>query len=611
MGAGQSVPSQISKEKLYELTQSSRNVMNKILEYMMKEMSIRDFYLLSNPDECKKYVMFMANNLYKHFYELGISPSMDKKGIMVFRPVKEIVELPESDKTERQSLCVILSYFYTRIFQIFGALALTLIDDATVMTERGLLLDSSTSRDRGLLAPGVRPYITTGGAVITDNLGDFNFMKAYLEDEKATSNGYETFYDLIYFKIGTPTPTSGAVLRTRKKVGVFSIGYDGAPSYSYINIDIIDTTVNEIKVKFSQLKYRKKGDTTTTNIDLPADILDNKTISININPITGGRKRYSDITITTNRETDVLIRDFFDNLFEKIIRLLKALHKGDVSYLSKYSLDKSYISDKGVLEELKLTQLVHNLTIKKPLGHCIARALQLLRSVPIKGMDSESNICKAKFLETKAGLSRSGIPEPGVSLDTSPGMLALSKLFYDGIQYGVPRVYMDTKTLPKYIDFMKNMAVIFGDYIHAGAPRPDSDFETQGLSGIKNKRDQDICRGKVGSIRLNYDQAQNVYGFVNELYKRQLKHNANAGSIFNMLFKIEQDKSSIYGPARISFSDNILKKGIPEINRISALTRDVLIDYYKGCELTYLQGVKYIVGATATPPPPPGGVAAP
>ena len=65
MGAGQSVPTKINRQTVYDLTKSTRDMMNVILDYMLKEISIRDFYLLSNPNECKKYVLFLTNTLYK------------------------------------------------------------------------------------------------------------------------------------------------------------------------------------------------------------------------------------------------------------------------------------------------------------------------------------------------------------------------------------------------------------------------------------------------------------------------------------------------------------------------------------------------------------------
>ena len=83
----------------------------------------------------------------------------------------------------------------------------------------------------------------------------------------------------------------------------------------------------------------------------------------------------------------------------------------------------------------------------------------------------------------------------------------------------------------------------------------------------------------------------NIYKFVKELYKKQIEHSAKAGNIINMLFNIQRDKS---GKVKIALSDNILKFGIPEINRINALARDILIDYYKGCETTYLYGVQEV-----------------
>ncbi len=214
MGAGQSVPKNLTRQDVYNLTKSTRDTMNVLLEYMLKEISIRDFYLLSNPNECKKYVLFLTNTLYKQFYELGVEVVKDKKSALFFRPIKELVEIPESEKTERQSLCLILAYFYTRIFQIFGALALTLIDDANVMTSSGLLIDT-TSSTKSLLPPGARPYVTMGGSSVGGakisggagvDLGVLNFMRTYL-DFSSTSDqfGYRVRSPNypIYFKRDT------------------------------------------------------------------------------------------------------------------------------------------------------------------------------------------------------------------------------------------------------------------------------------------------------------------------------------------------------------------------------------------------------------------------
>ena len=49
MGAGESVPRDLTHERLFELTKDTRTVMNYILEYMIKEVTVKDFLALSNP----------------------------------------------------------------------------------------------------------------------------------------------------------------------------------------------------------------------------------------------------------------------------------------------------------------------------------------------------------------------------------------------------------------------------------------------------------------------------------------------------------------------------------------------------------------------------------
>ncbi len=163
MGASESTPRELTHQRVYELTQDTRAMMNLILQYMLKEVTVKDFLALSNPNECKKYVIFMANTLHKYFYELQVQPVRDRGGVIAFRSVRDLVApTPEIDR-ERQSLCLVLAYYYTRIFQIYGALALTLIDDISTMRETGIMVDG---QQRGLVAPGQRPMVY--GGAITD-----------------------------------------------------------------------------------------------------------------------------------------------------------------------------------------------------------------------------------------------------------------------------------------------------------------------------------------------------------------------------------------------------------------------------------------------------------
>lgn len=614
MGAGPSVPSKLTRQDVYNLTKSTRDTMNVLLDYMLKEISIRDFYLLSNPSECKKYVLFLTNTLYKQFYELGIEVAKDRKGSLFFRPIKELVEVPESEKVERQSLCLILAYFYTRIFQIFGALALTLIDDANVMTSSGLLINSSTDNTRRLLAPGARPYVTMGGSAEIKggagvDLGVFNFMRNYLDlNQYESTYGYQVISpgNDIYFKIGTKVIGSGYT------PGTFTIFTRGAKQYFNLDITVEpeDFKYSKVLVKLIYVRFTKKGDTKVTRIDFPSDIAVRKVhFERDTTPLPPGK--YADYDVVG---TDKSVGEYFQGVFSKLIPYVRALMEDDVGYISSYTGytsgkngTKTYLaSDKDVAEELRLERTIHNLVRQKPLGHCIARALQLLNTVSLKGDSWESNICKANFLVAKDGTIRSGLVKPGDTLDMSPGMSALSQLFYDTVRYGLPKVTMSEQSLVEYVEFMKRMAILYGDYKTPTGTRSDSDLAEKGLKGIKDKRDGELCKGQLGTtIRVPNEASKDIYQYVNMLYKIQLEHSKKAGAIFQLLFNAERDKST--GRFRITFNDNILKKGIPEINRINIAARKVLTEYYENCETTYLQGMGKVLEATRPKPmtPPP------
>jgi hypothetical protein len=622
MGAGQSTPSVLTHDKLYELTKDTRGVMNVLLDYMLKEVTVRDFLLLSNPQECKKYVLFMANNLYKYFYELKILPTKDKRGIIAFRPVKELTSLPEDVDREKQSLCLVLAYFYTRIFQIYGALALTLIDDASYMSESGLL-SLGESGERGLLPPGYRQFTTFGGAptLSSTSFGDFTFLKSYLKDEYDTSDiskGFLTKYmgegpsqGVIYFNQRGYLSSSGKSAESseiKTQAGVFAIGYRGAKKYAYLDVLARKEEIGSQNIifEFRGLRYypartSKEGGSET--VYLGADVIPKKVIKIDA-IFEGDRVLYS----IRDSEDSGSVNEYFNNIFLKVVPFVKKLYEGTAT--TGPSPSAVALSEVGTAEELRMARIIQNLTKTKPLGHCIARAIQLLRNLPLKGEPGVSYICKAKFFESsvtsgsgdKTTITRSGIPEPGTTLDHSPGLAALSQLFYDTVVIGSPKLVMSSKpgpagqpsTLQQYILFMKNLARLFGDEKDdSGITKSDDSIRLGGLKGLKNLRDKELCGKYTGDITVPSTVVGSVYDIVNQMFKDQLAHSAQCGAIFKELFNLVRDKAS--GRFLISLNDNIIKNGLPEIERINFKARQLLVNYYTNCETKYLKGMKIVL----------------
>jgi len=550
---GSSVSEEIKKDKQQSLT--THYVMNTILNYMLKELSIRDFHALSNPSVCNKYVLFMANNMYKHFYDIQLFPYRNEKRVLLFRKVEDLVN--PSDE-ERQSLCLVLSYYYVRIFQIYGALALTLIDDASFMTTSGL---TSFSQQ---YAPGHPRYVRGGGK----DLFYYAFIASYIKDDIFDD---QKGYKLQYSRTNSIKCTVYFMPKSRMNIdgyyGLFTL-YLNDTKYS-IECAITENKLDEYRFKISSINYN--------NID------GRISIPISLNPIIV-RKENNGYTMDKNS-----IENGFNTLFENIIRIIISFKDRDT-----LTTPKDVTTSESKIKELSIDGIIQNLTKVKPLGHCIARAMQLLRSEPLENKYGISNICKTKFFETTKDTSRSGIPEPGESLSKSPGLSALSNLFYDTIYVGTPQLVRGDKkvegsnesSLQQYIKFMKLMSIRFGN-----TPQ-------EKLENIKNIRDREVCKGMPEDIYIPYDTSVEVFKLVKQLFAIQANHAARCGKILSMLFNISYDST---GRLNISLSNNIIEKGFSEIDRINHYARDILIAYYSNCEYKYVEGMKLIVESKVTP----------
>lgn len=592
----ESISNPITHDQLYELTKKPRKLMGDLLDYMLKEMSVRDFLQLSNPEQCNKYVLFMTNSLNKFFYELKIEPTRDNKGIIAFRSIKDVITPPsEQEKREKESLCLILSYFYVRIFQIYGALALTLIDDISVVSSTGILSHMNTNRHR-LIAPGLR-----GGAI---DIGFFKFLTSFIYDDiDPYTKGYKTKYKsndvkdaLVSFNLKPNSSNENQTIQD----GIFFISYKGNDRISYIEVSAkrIPGTYN-IELSFTKIRYFKKGARDLTSIEIPSNILSTRQYTIIQD--NGNSTKY------TIKGIMVSINDFITDILSRVIPYIKKLVESTSNdvYIKPYEKeekDKSHtLSEIGTEEQLRLHRIYANLKTVKPLGHCIARALSLAGTIPLKNNPGFSYICKSKFLETSGTdgtkFVRSGIPPPGMSLDESPGLAALSQLFYDTIAVGTPKIVIGQNSMNQYVLFMKNMATLFGDkYDEKKELYTDAHYKDKKIKGIKNRRDKELCASIPEDIPIPASDAKKIYAHVSKMFETQYKHSIQCGNIFRMLFKIIEPKDGI---RRITFSENIIKLGIPEVERINKLTRDVLIKYYSTCETEYLHGMKDVLDSHA------------
>ena len=592
--------------------------MDRLLEYMTKKITVTDFMQLSRPDTCKKYALFLTNSIHRMFYELQIAPAATPHGVIYFRSLKELGDPSPQEDIERQSLCLTISYFYTRIFQIYGALALTLVDDITYMRQTQAI---DVVRGPTLAAPGYLPTAYYGGSCQTIGSGGAYAQKggAYAQKGRASGGAYAQkggayhptdepgsfgFLERILDPLAYSAELGG--YKTRQQIANASIYFTAAANEGAFRIHIGQQLVGRLI-----LRVRQEGPNTDVTVAsllitsrgverataLPSDIIATHFV-VTYHP---GTMEY--------RINDRSVDSFFGIFLNRLVPYVKRLHEAAAAVAAPVALAApSDRSEASIPDPLRISRIHDNLKNKRPLGHCIARGLQLLRSSPFPDGTSTSSICKAKFLEATSSdgrtrLSRSGIPEPGTSLDQSPGINALAMLFYDTVLMGNQQLQISDAAKKEYYDFIRIMALRFGDT--EVLKRTPETMLREGMVGIKNRRDRELCDQMPGprdtDVPVRAAVLPAVQARVAELFQRQLHHAAACGKIFQALFNLQRNPQ---GGMQISLSTGLIRGGFAELNKINAAARQVLVQYYEDCETIYLQGMKTVIDSQRAVPEP-------
>lgn len=157
MGGAQSTPSGDRAAQIKEFP-------DQILNTIFRTAQLKDILSMSSPDKCSRYVFLTKNALDKLFYQINVEP---KGGVPIyFAPVDELT-LRGTDAETKQKLparnmnCMRVAFFYIRLFQITGALALNMGDTSPI---RGFSIQASSAAVTSGLGPARGPRMLSGGA---------------------------------------------------------------------------------------------------------------------------------------------------------------------------------------------------------------------------------------------------------------------------------------------------------------------------------------------------------------------------------------------------------------------------------------------------------------
>jgi hypothetical protein len=176
-----------------------KNILNVILREMFQRADLVDLYSLADPDRCSKYIVVAADALNELFLSINLEPKMGKKGEIFFQKI-EGIQKANPMGAKQPNLCKFLAFFFIRIFQVYAALTLSVIDSETPREEpliaekdlpkgrRGLVILPIPAL-KGFTQPKQRGFFSgggqMGGALIVGAFPGVGSGSYYLDPDRA------------------------------------------------------------------------------------------------------------------------------------------------------------------------------------------------------------------------------------------------------------------------------------------------------------------------------------------------------------------------------------------------------------------------------------------
>lgn len=586
MGQGQSLqsPTLPSREEILKRTNNGKTLIKDIFSWMVYQADIKEFYSLANPDHCSKYIFITANALDALFKKIQLEPQEGQKG-MIYLQKAQFLTNPEEPqlKEARKLLCTKLAFFYVRIFQIFAALALSVLDVDTA--SEGKLINVI-----GQLRQSDQ-YIPLFGKQQGGALSQSRFLPKAFEDfrpylkETQKENIYEILgtEQTLYLKLSQKEETDtlkllylrkssqlNKLLRVESDIKVEKTNDDKLLSVYLINIhDVEDNSSlrEDIKIKFVYSNIDRSWKDSSTNDPINIRLFEVFEEYIYEDVLLG--KKYRNLLKQkqqTRKNTNYKNRN--TGKYNSYTR------RDDYGRSKAYNFQEA---SRSVQEGLHTKMLLESFN-PPPKAHCIARSLQLLSESGLQAKfpaEVYSSICKTKFLTDSRSL-----PVADSGIDKEVGIYALSQLFYDVIRESMPAI--SEKTREQQQAFTKKMAFVF----------EEKKDEQKQFSQIKNKLPSGICdeKSKDRILKItNRDLIFKLRDTVRKMIDQQISHTANVVLLLKKMFLLP-----IKPGDRLEIHPNVRRLGMQEVNRLAQEARNLLIAYYENCEIFYRIGVQHI-----------------
>lgn len=560
-----------SKEEILRKTQGGSRLVTELFQWMVSQASIRDFYLMANPVHCKKYIILTADVLNKIFNKIDVIPQAGPQGTIYFRKVDVLNPQDKADPIykHREINCLRLAFLYVRIFQIFAALSLTVLD-VEPQLEMKLLGDITKLRELERIPLFSKDTKQRGGALNSKKPLPYMYdiLRSSLSEIPTNPNYYKFTGTSVYIEYNAEGPD-----------GSLPIKYD---SSLYVN------GKKELQTIEGRMVLEKRG-------------TDSVTIKLfRLKKYAGSAVKELDDTNVyfSRRSIEDIYRDRGSrSIPEGIQHVFGLLIKGDQIERDEVGKNKNkpvavtqFEKEMGeVAEGLHTKTILSAFTrLTPPKAHCIARALQLVSDSGLQSAfpkEIYTHLCSTKFL-----VDSKSLPPAGERITKEDGIYTLAQLFYDTLKESTPMI--SDASQEQYKAFVEKMRFVFQE---------EKNAKTVSLDTVINRIPSAVCAKDVEGRTLkikNHELIRQLRDTTRKMILYQISHTANVVKILKKLFLLPIDSGK-----SLQIHPRVLKFGMEEVNRIAEESRNLLVEYYSQCEILYRSGAEIIASnkALATP----------
>jgi hypothetical protein len=605
---------------------------DQILTLFFSNANLMKLLKLHNIGECSRFVFTTSSELATLFQKLQVYPKLGAKGEILFAPVSDLAAglLSDADKDSsnqaklqekihsRNELCVDIAYFYVRIFQIYSALALTVIDADPLRKRRFavaqnpiyaskpqnsplgggarvtppghpiigsgplLVLASPGPRMQVLASPGPRMQVQQGGAAISKT-GKFKDLYNSIVSTPFIALLGLSLLDTVDSNITTPQVIK---LVDKRATSNFSIFFTWDSPQKVVNEYEVQGVIKRNSERNISLKASKTDESHVlfTYNDPEAGIVQQK-----FRRSVSGQWEFEYEDVTGEPRNSSL---FFDNIYDLYGQENKKSASSSSS--SSSSSGVSSISSATAFEGFEKLKTIFEDKTKKgkefPKAYCMARLMTLINPVFSSELSDPnqpyySQICRTKFdFETTEYM-----PRAGKAAKSNDYLRSFTSLYYDDYKYNRGTGKLDlTQTEPSRSS-LRDASNKFAKMYNIPGDQPNFLFDSGGAVIFTPFK---VCEGKGERLlRIKGDKVGKEFlatlqkECVDKMLEFQKKHTIKVNKLLMKMFKIEK------APLALKLQPAIKSGGIDAINKIGVEAHDLLMDYYLKSEAFYIRGV--------------------